>query len=86
MKNAHAKRAKILFFIVKYANLWGSCCRRRRGCLSSLLTLKESMQTRQCRMTCKRLLTYLGVEVIVLHTSFEAQMGRFYLSLHGFVF
>ena len=39
MKNARAKRAKILFFIVNYANLWGSCCRRRRGCLSSLLSL-----------------------------------------------
>ena len=38
MKNARAKRAKILFFIVKYANLWGFCCRCRRGCLSSLLT------------------------------------------------
>ena len=37
MKNARAKRAKILFFIVKYANLWGFCYRRRRGCLSSLL-------------------------------------------------
>ena len=37
MKNARAKRAKILFFIVKYANLWGFCCRRRRGFLSSLL-------------------------------------------------
>ena len=36
MKNARAKRAKILFLIVKYANLWGFCCRRRRGCLSSL--------------------------------------------------
>ena len=36
MKNARAKRAKILFFLVKYANLWGFCCRRRRGCLSSL--------------------------------------------------
>ena len=35
-KNARAKRAKILFSIVKYANLWGFCCRRRRGCLSSL--------------------------------------------------
>ena len=33
MKNARAKRAKILFFIVKYANLRGICCRRRRGCL-----------------------------------------------------
>ena len=31
-KNTRAKRAKILFFIVKYANLWGFCCRRRRGC------------------------------------------------------
>ena len=37
MKNARAKRAKILFFIVKYANLWRFCCRRRRGCLSSLI-------------------------------------------------
>ena len=37
MSNAHAKRAKILFTIVKYANLWGFCCRRRRGCLSSLM-------------------------------------------------
>ena len=37
MKNAHAKRAKILFFIVKYANLWGFCCCRRHGCLSSLV-------------------------------------------------
>ena len=39
MKNARAKRAKLLFFIVKYANLWGFGCRRRRGCLSSLFTL-----------------------------------------------
>ena len=37
MKNARAKRAKVLFFIVKYANLWGFCCRCRRGCLSSLI-------------------------------------------------
>ena len=36
MKNARAKRAKILFFVVKYANLWVFCRRRRRGCLSSL--------------------------------------------------
>ena len=40
-----AKRAKLLLFIVKYANLWGFCCRRRRGCLSSLLT-SLLMQTR----------------------------------------
>ena len=41
MRNAGAKRAKILFFIVKYANLLGFCCRRRRGCLSSLASLLE---------------------------------------------
>ena len=41
LKNARAKRAKILFFIVKYANLWGFCCRRRRGCLSCLLSAKR---------------------------------------------
>ena len=40
MKYARAKRAKILFSIVKYANFWGFCCRRRRGCLSSLLMYK----------------------------------------------
>ena len=33
MKYARAKRAKILFFSVKYANLWRSFCRCRRGCL-----------------------------------------------------
>ena len=39
MKYARAKRAKKLFSIAKYANLWGFCCRRRRGCLSSLLKI-----------------------------------------------
>ena len=37
IKKARAKRAKILCFIVKYAIFGGFCCRRRRGCLSSLL-------------------------------------------------
>jgi len=37
MKNARAKRAKRLFFIVKYAILWCFCSRRRRGCLGSLI-------------------------------------------------
>ena len=36
LKNARAKRAKLLFFIVKYANLRRSSRCRRRGCLSSL--------------------------------------------------
>ena len=43
MKNARAKRAKILFFNVKYANLWGFCCRRRRGCLSSLIYITNEV-------------------------------------------
>ena len=47
MKNARAKRAKILFFIIKYANLWGFCCRRRRGCLSSLMS-SENVTSRFC--------------------------------------
>ena len=37
IKNARAKHAKLLFFVVKYANLWRSRYCRRRGCLSSLL-------------------------------------------------
>ena len=39
MKNARAKSAKILFFIVKYANLWGFCCSRRRGCFNYLFPI-----------------------------------------------
>ena len=39
MKYARAKRAKILFFLVKYANLWDFCCRRRCNCLKSLSPL-----------------------------------------------
>ena len=46
MKKARAKGAKILFFIVKYANLWGFCCRRRRGCLSSLMLAKHAASGR----------------------------------------
>ena len=33
----HAKRAKLLFFVDKYANLWHSCRHRLRGCLRSLI-------------------------------------------------
>ena len=41
MTNARAKRAKVLFFIVKYANLrhWP------RGCLSSLMTTAMATMT-----------------------------------------
>ena len=53
MKDARAKRAKILFFIDEYANLWGFCCRRRRGCLSSPITKPQHAKTRQRKnITC----------------------------------
>ena len=38
MKNARAKRAKILFSIVQYTNLWGFCC--RRGCEELIVFLQ----------------------------------------------
>ena len=57
MKNARAKRAKIMVFIVKYANLWGFCCRRRRGCLSSLLTNQNSSAKMKETIDC----LYLGI-------------------------
>ena len=37
MKKARAKRAKLLFLVVKYANLGLFRYRRRRGCLRSLI-------------------------------------------------
>ena len=49
MKNTRAKRAKILFSIVKYANLWGPCCRRRRGCLSSLMSRFEEVSPEEIK-------------------------------------
>ena len=50
MKNARAKRAKILFFIVKYANLWVSCCCGRRGCLSSLILQSNGRYFKRVRV------------------------------------
>ena len=37
MKNTRAKPVQLMFFIVKYANLWGFCCRCRCGGLSFLV-------------------------------------------------
>ena len=56
MKNARAKRAKILFFIVRYANLWGFCCRCRRGCLSSFLRIDDgdSNNTKNNDIICEK--------------------------------
>ena len=57
IKYARAKRAKILFFIVKYANLRGFCCRRRCGCLSSLIShiANPRSSTEKSKTTCKRI-------------------------------
>ena len=57
MKNARAKRTKTLFFIVKYANLWGFCCRRRRGCLSSLLTPYSLLSRTRGRSNNQKIVT-----------------------------
>ena len=43
-KYARTKRAKILFFIVIYANLWDFCCRRRRGCLRANVGIYRESQ------------------------------------------
>ena len=41
IKTEPAKHAKLLSFIVKYANLWCSCCRGCHGYLSSLLSMMK---------------------------------------------
>ena len=43
MENARAMRAKLSFFVVKYVNLRRSCYRRRRGCLSSLMSTWQTI-------------------------------------------
>ena len=43
--NARGKCAKLLLFTVKYANLWRSCCHRRRGCFSPLIAVMDISDT-----------------------------------------
>lgn len=45
MKIARALCAKLLFFIIKYANLWLFCHSRRRACLCSLLSWSKATVT-----------------------------------------
>mgnify|MGYP000258916924 CR=1 FL=1 len=59
MKNARAKRAKMLFFIVKYANLWGFCCRLRRGCLK-LPIIALCRHRRESREVCPTIFDTTG--------------------------
>ena len=66
-ENKRAKRANnILFAIIKYANVWGFCCRRRRGCLSSLI-LSETRLSMELRDKC--LSTFHSNSAIVKTTS-----------------
>ena len=46
-RRTRAKRAKLLFFVVKYANLCRSCCHRHRSCLSSLVILEQGDQSQK---------------------------------------
>ena len=42
-ENCTCKACKNTVFNVKYANLWGFCCRRRRGCLCSLIIIFQEL-------------------------------------------
>ena len=68
MKTARAKRAKLLFFIVKYANFRRSCCRRRRGCLSSILSMKRHFEATCLRFSLYMMLTH---EILVFELQIE---------------
>ena len=82
MENARAKRAKILFFIVKYANLWGFCCRRRRGCLSSLLSSSSSTLPSPSHRSCPCKFFTASLEASVeLMLKFEARQMQKHLFL-----
>ena len=64
MKYARAKRAKILFFIVKYANLWGFRCRRRCGCLRTfaLIVCAQPFCAGNATVICHASLKLAGLE------------------------
>ena len=66
LKNARAKRAKILFFVVKYANLWGFRFRCRRG-------MSHSYRSESCPLVLKSsifaLEASLPEQIFVLRTS-----------------
>ena len=68
-KNA---RAKILFFIVKYANLWGLCCRRRRAPREELIVFAKQIWTTAIRRS-------LGQRFRIQTTSFPGSL--FFISL-----
>ena len=68
MRNAHAKHAKLQFFSVKYANLWGFCCCRHRGCLGSPILGFDFYFTSNCRFI---FLNYIKCIFVALNTIFQ---------------
>ena len=99
-KNARAKRAKILFFIVKYANLRGFCCRRRRGCLSSLLLLRRnhvgmtksrtSWTARQTKRVCHAAVVFIqyleDLTVPFVDSMFDNERRNFFFAEQSDIF
>ena len=43
----HVQSVQKLFIVVKYANMWSFCCRRRRGCLSALIANEPAERRRE---------------------------------------
>ena len=41
----HVQSVQKLFLVVKYANMWSFSCRRRRGCLRSLINMSSKLLT-----------------------------------------
>ena len=80
MKNARAKRAKILFFIVKYANLWGFRCRRRRGCLSSLFS-HDASERKNKRKNKEKEKSLILMVVVCLQIIAAVSLATFVASL-----
>ena len=54
VKNARAGRARLFFWLIKYANFWRSCSCRRCHCLSSLMFQNKSFLCRNNKSTMIR--------------------------------
>jgi len=78
MKNARAKRAEKLFFIVKYANLWDFCCRRRRGCLSSLFKCRGQPNEENHGVNISKQLSFKVVKKVTVAVILNCKKGKFY--------
>ena len=82
-ESARGKRAQLLGVIVKYANLWRSCCRCRSGCLGSLLSHYTEFKKVRRLLQRKR---YIKIELCLsvgrfLHVGHVVRNRRSLLSL-----